>query len=119
MTEIELSIQGMTCASCAARVEKRLNKIGEVRATVNYATERASITAPDAVTAQLLINEVEQAGYGADVVRLAAEAARQPGPDDARAGCFRRTGFLAGSGSSSASPRRWRCGQPGRSTARR
>ena len=95
MTEIELSIQGMTCASCAARVEKRLNKIGEVRATVNYATERASITAPDAVTAQLLINEVEQAGYGADVVRLAAEAARQPGPDDARAGYLKRRLILA------------------------
>ena len=45
-TQIELEITGMTCASCAARIEKRLNKLDGVAATVNYATEKATINAP-------------------------------------------------------------------------
>src|SRR3954452_20759648 len=44
---IELSIGGMTCASCAARIEKKLNKLDGVSATVNYATEKAKISYPD------------------------------------------------------------------------
>ena len=46
-TRIELSIQGMTCAACAARVERKLSSLDDVRAAVNFATERASITADD------------------------------------------------------------------------
>ena len=42
-THIELPISGMTCASCAARIEKRLNKLDGVEANVNYATEKATI----------------------------------------------------------------------------
>ena len=69
--EMELSIGGMTCAACAARVEKKLNAIDGVTATVNLATERAIITAPAAVPAQQLIDAVEQAGYHAEMLGAA------------------------------------------------
>jgi len=58
----------MTCAACAARVEKQLNAIGGVSATVNVATERATVTAPSSVPVARLIAAVEQAGYRADVL---------------------------------------------------
>ena len=64
-TQLELEIGGMTCASCAARVEKRLNKLDGVEATVNYATEKARVSAPEGTDPQLLIETVEQAGYRA------------------------------------------------------
>ncbi len=65
-TRLELPISGMTCASCAARVEKRLNSLEGVEATVNYATERATVTlTPGAATPDDLVAAVEQAGYGA------------------------------------------------------
>ena len=47
--EIELAIGGMTCASCAARIEKKLNRLDGVTATVNYATEKAKVTFADGV----------------------------------------------------------------------
>jgi Cu+-exporting ATPase len=62
---IELAIGGMTCASCANRVEKRLNRLDGVTATVNYATERASVRVDAAVTVDDLIATVERAGYSA------------------------------------------------------
>ena len=55
----------MTCASCAARIEKKLNKIDGAQASVNYATERATVEAPEGVTVNELIAVVEKAGYGA------------------------------------------------------
>ena len=64
---IELDIDGMTCASCAARIEKKLGKVEGVDASVNYATERALVLAPTGLTAQDLIGVVEKAGYGARV----------------------------------------------------
>lgn len=64
---LELDIGGMTCASCAARVEKRLNKLDGVNATVNYATERATVTADRPLEGSELIGEVEAAGYSAKV----------------------------------------------------
>jgi cation transport ATPase len=66
--EVDLSVRGMTCAACAARVEKKLNAIGGVSATVNLATERATVTAPASVPVQRLIDAVEQAGYGAEML---------------------------------------------------
>ena len=66
--EVDLSVRGMTCAACAARVQKKLNEIGSVSATVNFATERATVTAPASVPVQALIEAVERAGYGADVL---------------------------------------------------
>ena len=64
---VELPITGMTCASCATRIEKRLNRLDGVEATVNYATERASVALADDVptTTQDLIDAVEEAGYEA------------------------------------------------------
>ena len=62
---VSLDLMGMTCASCANRIEKKLNKVDGVRASVNYATERASVQAPRGTTAEDLIAVVEAAGYGA------------------------------------------------------
>ncbi len=62
---VELRIGGMTCASCAARVEKKLNKLAGVTASVNYATETASVRVPDGLTEAELIAVVEASGYTA------------------------------------------------------
>ena len=63
---VELAITGMTCASCAARIEKRLNKVDGVTATVNFASEHAAIAFdPAQVDIADLIGAVEAAGYGA------------------------------------------------------
>ena len=65
---LELPISGMTCASCAARVEKRLNRLDGVQASVNYATEQASVAfAPDKLTAAEVVSAIEQAGYTASL----------------------------------------------------
>src|SRR3954453_4318607 len=65
-THLELPISGMTCASCAARVEKRLNRLDGVQATVNYATERATVDFdPGVSTPDDLVAAMEQAGYAA------------------------------------------------------
>jgi P-type Cu+ transporter len=73
--QVGLAIGGMTCAACAARVEKKLNGIDSVIATVNFATGQALVTAPGSVPAQRLIEAVEQAGYHADVVTSGMAAA--------------------------------------------
>ncbi|MDZ7578741.1 MAG: heavy metal translocating P-type ATPase [Candidatus Nanopelagicales bacterium] len=65
MSQIDLAISGMTCASCAARIEKKLNRMDGVVATVNFATEKASVNYPDTVTAQDLVATVEATGYSA------------------------------------------------------
>jgi Cu+-exporting ATPase len=65
---VELALEGMTCASCAARIEKRLNKVEGVRATVNFASEQAAVTFdPDHVSVEELIGTVEEAGYHASL----------------------------------------------------
>ncbi|MEJ2852933.1 MULTISPECIES: heavy metal translocating P-type ATPase [unclassified Saccharothrix] len=64
-TDLELSITGMTCASCANRIERKLNKLDGVTATVNYATEKAKVTFPADLDPQTLVATVEAAGYGA------------------------------------------------------
>ena len=63
--EIELSIDGMSCAACAVRIEKKLNKIGDVSAAVNYATATARVTAPSSLPVQALTSVIENAGYSA------------------------------------------------------
>ncbi|MCU1377594.1 MAG: copA [Acidimicrobiales bacterium] len=65
---IELSLGGMTCASCAARIEKTLNKIDGVEALVNYATETAAVVADPSVTTDDLVGAVESIGYSARLV---------------------------------------------------
>ena len=66
-TGVEFEIGGMTCASCAMRIEKKLNKLDGVTATVNYATEKAKVTVPDGYDPALLVAEVEKTGYTAAV----------------------------------------------------
>ena len=63
--DIELEIGGMTCASCANRIERKLNKLDGVSAAVNYATEKARVSAPAEYDVQDLITVVEQSGYSA------------------------------------------------------
>jgi Cu+-exporting ATPase len=61
----EIEIGGMTCASCAMRIEKKLNRLDGIEATVNYATEKAKVRAPAGFDPDLLIAEVEKTGYTA------------------------------------------------------
>jgi Cu+-exporting ATPase len=65
--EVELSIGGMTCASCANRIERKLNKVAGVTATVNYATEKARVSFPDSLAPADLVQVVEAAGYTASL----------------------------------------------------
>jgi Cu+-exporting ATPase len=76
---VELSIGGMTCASCANRIERKLNKLDGVTATVNFATERAKVSFPDGLDPRLLVAEVEKAGYSA---ALPAPPTPEPGEAD-------------------------------------
>src|SRR5580704_7786542 len=69
MRDVQLSIRGMTCAACAARVERKLATISHVTASVNFATEKAIVTAPLSVGVEQLIDVVAQAGYAADLTR--------------------------------------------------
>ncbi len=79
----ELAIGGMTCASCAARIEKKLNKLDGVTAAVNFATEKASVSFPAAVSPEDLISVIEQAGYTAALpVPRAEEAGPAHEPDE-------------------------------------
>ncbi|WP_340560218.1 heavy metal translocating P-type ATPase [Streptomyces sp. GSL17-111] len=74
--EVELAIGGMTCASCAARIEKKLNRMDGVEATVNYATEKAKVTYAGDVAVADLIATVKATGYTA-----AEPPPRSPAPD--------------------------------------
>ncbi len=65
LEQIDLSVSGMTCGACATKVEKTLNQLAGVRATVNFATESARVTISDDVSTQQVIAQVEKAGYGA------------------------------------------------------
>ncbi len=71
---VELLIEGMTCASCAQRIERKLNKLDGVTATVNYATEKASVLVAPDVTRQALVDTVVAAGYGVVDPEAAVEA---------------------------------------------
>ena len=73
-SQVELSIGGMTCASCATRIERKLNRLEGVSATVNYATEKARVSYDDGVAPDDLVATVEKAGYTA--------ALPAPEPDD-------------------------------------
>ncbi len=70
---VEFDISGMTCASCAARIEKKLNKLDGVQASVNYATEKARVLHPVGITVDRLIDVVENTGYGASLPQPNAE----------------------------------------------
>jgi Cu+-exporting ATPase len=86
-SEIQLDIGGMTCASCAARIERKLNRIDGVTASVNYATEKAKVTFAEPVTTNALIAAVESTGYTAHLpvtVREASASAQSPVDDPTR-----------------------------------
>ena len=98
---VELAITGMTCASCAARIERKLNRLDGVTASVNYATENARVDHPASVGVDDLVATVEKLGYGATVPHPAGPCRRPP-----RSGRRRR-------------PAHPPAGQPGADAARR
>ncbi|TCC43966.1 copper-translocating P-type ATPase [Kribbella capetownensis] len=79
---VELIIGGMTCASCAARVEKKLNRMDGVTATVNYATEKAKVTYPAGITTDDLVATVEKTGYTATLPAPAVADGHEDEPDE-------------------------------------
>ncbi|MFI6656839.1 heavy metal translocating P-type ATPase [Streptomyces sp. NPDC050523] len=91
-SEVELLIGGMTCASCAARVEKKLNRMDGVTATVNYATEKARITYPAGIQVADLIATVVKTGYSAEEPPppQPEPAAAQEAPQDPELASWRR-----------------------------
>ena len=141
---ITLDIAGMTCASCAQRIERKLNKLDGVTASVSYATEKAVVAFPDSVTADDLVATVVAAGYAATPLPVVRERP-QPGtaaPDrhEVELAALRQRLVVSALltvpvvadgdgarpavrplavGSRSPWPRQWRCGGRGRSTARR
>ncbi|WP_396883244.1 heavy metal translocating P-type ATPase [Mycobacterium sp. SMC-4] len=78
---MELTIGGMTCASCAARVEKKLNKLDGVTATVNFATEKARVEFGADVTPDQLVAAVQAAGYEAALDAAQRDPGEEAGPD--------------------------------------
>jgi len=89
---VDLEIGGMTCASCATRIEKKLNRLDGVTATVNFATEKARVTYPDGLTPRELVTVVEQAGYTAALPapRVGSSDAGSAGQFDEAASLRRR-----------------------------
>jgi P-type Cu+ transporter len=87
-TRIELPVEGMSCASCASRIERKLNRLDGVHATVNYATERATVEYDPALAGtELIADTIEQTGYHA-VLTPAGD--RPDVPDEATSQIARR-----------------------------
>jgi Cu+-exporting ATPase len=81
LEQLELPVEGMTCAACANRIERKLNKLDGVSATVNYATEKAAVRFdPEVASPQDLVGAVEAAGYHASLPAEDAPA-DAPAPD--------------------------------------
>jgi Cu+-exporting ATPase len=83
-TDVELAITGMTCASCANRIERKLNKLDGVTASVNYATEKARVAYDEAVSTDLLLQTVADAGYAATLPQAATETEPERQRDELR-----------------------------------
>ncbi|BAX90351.1 carbonate dehydratase [Mycobacterium shigaense] len=81
-SSVKLDIAGMSCASCAAHIQEKLNKLDGVNASVNYATETATVTVPSGFDPRVLVAEVEKAGYTAALPRRRAESAAKAATDD-------------------------------------
>ena len=82
-SDVELAIGGMTCASCANRIERKLNKLDGVVATVNYATEKAKVFVPEGYDSKLLAEEIEKTGYTAELPQAKTSGSKDG--DDAEA----------------------------------
>ena len=104
---VALDIGGMTCASCAARITKRLNKLEGVDATVNYATEQATVTIPEGVTVDELVAEVEAIGYTLSAILRAAAKAGIPPAEAAAAQAAGRGAAAGGCAVRNPSPVPW------------
>jgi len=94
---VELAIGGMTCASCAARIEKKLNKLDGVSATVNYATEIAHVSVTDpSVDTDALLTTVEKLGYSATLPEAAPEIAEGESAADPETQMWRQRLLVSG-----------------------
>lgn len=93
--ELRLDLEGMTCASCAARIEKSLNALGGIDATVNFATEQASVQCGADVPVAQLLAAVESVGYVAHQAKPAHEAQGHGHRDAPLAALRRRLGLAA------------------------
>jgi len=98
--EVELQIGGMTCASCAARIEKKLNRMPDVQASVNYATEKATVALPEGTTVDDAIATVAATGYTARLLQPPAstDVAVPVGrlPEDAEVRSLRQRLLISG-----------------------
>lgn len=88
LAEVDLAVDGMTCSSCVARVEKKLNKVPGVSATVNLATESAHVELTEDVSDADLVGAVQAAGYTG---RSPADARRLPRPNPPPPTCCARS----------------------------
>ncbi|MGZ0213006.1 MAG: heavy metal translocating P-type ATPase [Actinomycetales bacterium] len=91
--DVELDITGMTCSSCANRIERKLNKLPGVEATVNYATEKARVRAPEGTDTAQFLETVKAAGYSAVIpapISETPDAASSPAADDRAAQLLHR-----------------------------
>ncbi|WP_434965845.1 heavy metal translocating P-type ATPase [Janibacter indicus] len=93
---VDLAITGMTCASCSARIERNLGKIDGVEATVNLATERATVSHPADLPVDELIKTVEASGYGATVIERESRLTAPTHTPIARADLQRRAAAAGG-----------------------
>ena len=91
---VAFAVGGMTCASCAARVEKKLNKLEGVSATVNYATEMAQVSFPDSLTPEDLVAVVEKTGYSATLPAPEPGESGETGADGHESGSALRRRLL-------------------------
>ena len=107
--EVDLAITGMTCASCSARIEKKLGKLEGVDAVVNLATEKATVRYADPVTVEDLLSTVRSTGYGAEVAGRGGAPAPRPvrslAVTDVSSTPRTRSDLLVDSGTDSRTPR--------------
>ena len=96
MEHLELPITGMTCASCAVRIEKRLNQLDGVSASVNYATEKATVEIDAGVDPADLLKAVESAGYSAALPSAAEAGGADPAPEPDHTAPLRRKLIASG-----------------------
>ena len=82
--QVQLTIRGMSCGACAAKIERSLNRLDHVSAQVNYASERATVSLFAEVPVDRLIERVEAVGYGAEVSATSHSAADDAAEDDRR-----------------------------------
>lgn len=92
---VSIAIGGMTCGACAARIERRLNELRGVEASVNYASEQARVVLPADLPAQQVVDEIEAAGFSAELVSDMAPGADQAAEADRRVRSLRRRLLLA------------------------